>query len=60
QWKSEGYTHVLVYERGMAFILSDPSKKISSEGRNALRETLQSLQTVGQTPDQVYSIYRIP
>ena len=59
-WKTEGYTHIVVYERGLSFITEDPSNEFIVDGRNALHETLQSLELVNQTPDEVYSIYRIP
>jgi hypothetical protein len=59
-WKTEGYTHILVYERGMSFLLEEDPNPTISAGRPALEQTLQSLELVTQTPDRVYSIYRIP
>jgi hypothetical protein len=59
-WKAAGYTHVLVYERGMEFLLEEDPNPTISAGRPMLEQTLQSLELVAQTPDNVYSIYRIP
>ncbi len=60
QWKSKGYTHLLVYERGLSLGAQDPASQLTPARREALRETLEMLQLVMQTPDGVYSIYRIP
>lgn len=61
QWKAQGYTHILVYERGRQFMLD---KNAEYAGKpilgNALTETLNKLQLVSQTPDTSYSIYFIP
>ena len=59
-WKLQGYTHVIVYGRGLSFVTENPSSKIVAEGRDALYETLERLQPVEQTADGVYSVYRIP
>jgi hypothetical protein len=59
-WRQAGYTHILVYERGMEFVIENPSNQSILSGQSALRETLQSLELVSQTPDKVYSIYRLP
>lgn len=59
-WKAERYTHVLVYERGLSFLLINPPNSYLSLKENVLRETLGKLEMVAQTPDKVYSIYRIP
>ena len=59
-WKREGYTHILVYERGMSLIIGTDSKEIVATGNDALRQVLQSLELVLQTPDEIYSIYAIP
>jgi hypothetical protein len=59
-WKTEGYTHILVYERGMNFLLEEDPNAYVSAGSEALQQTIQSLELITQTPDQVYSIYRIP
>ena len=59
-WKAQGYTHVLVYERGKDFIVDSTSDEVTAEQQNALEETLESLELVSQTPDQIYSIYIIP
>jgi hypothetical protein len=57
-WKAEQYTHVIVYERGLA--LASGSSKFPPEVQALLQETLNELHLVGQTPDKIYSIYRIP
>ena len=59
-WKALGYTHVLVYERGLILGADDPESQLTPARRAALQETLKGLQLVKQTPDKVYSIYRIP
>ena len=55
QWKAQGYTHILVSERGLSLSTDDPSVE-----QQPLRETLQSLELFTQTADQAYSIYRLP
>jgi len=59
-WKSQGYTHILVYERGLNLGAEDPSSQFTPARRAALQETLAKLEFVSQTPDRDYSIYRIP
>jgi 4-amino-4-deoxy-L-arabinose transferase-like glycosyltransferase len=59
-WKSQGYTYVLIYERGLALGADDPSSQFTPTRRTALRETLAELDFVNQTPEKDYSIYRIP
>jgi Dolichyl-phosphate-mannose-protein mannosyltransferase len=60
RWKAQGYTHILIYERGLSLGADDPASQFTPASRAALQETLKSLELVGQTPDKVYSIYRIP
>ena len=60
QWKMKGYTHVLVYERGLQFIVDDLSSRFTPTMQNSLQETLERLKLISQTPDKVYTIYRIP
>ncbi len=60
QWKAEHYTHVLVYERGLDFMIASASGKFPPAVQNTLQETLGQLELVAQTPDKVYSIYKIP
>jgi hypothetical protein len=60
QWKQQGYTHILIYERGLNLGMDDPSSQFTPARRAALRETLEKLELVSQTPDRVYSLYRIP
>ncbi len=59
-WKAQGYTHLLIYERGLTLGAEDPSSQLTQTTREALQETLKKLELVNQTPDNVYSIYRIP
>jgi hypothetical protein len=59
-WKEAGYTHIIVYERGLSMGADDPSNSFNATRREALRETLEMLKLVKQTPDKVYSIYHIP
>jgi hypothetical protein len=59
-WKMEQYTHVLVYERGLEFIVDSELKKFPPATQNILHETLGQLILVAQTPDDVYSLYEIP
>ena len=59
-WKAEGFTHLLVYERGLDFVTRDSASEFTSATQESLRETLKRLELVTQTADKVYSIYRIP
>jgi hypothetical protein len=59
-WKSEQFTHVLVYERGLDFMTESTSSKFTPGMQTTLNEVLRQLELVSQTPDKVYSIYRIP
>ena len=59
-WKSENFTNVFVYERGLALTAESASGKFSPEAQQILQETLSQLELISQTPDKVYSIYRIP
>lgn len=58
-WKAEGYTHILVYERGLSFILENPPDQMTSEVQETFRETIQGLSLISQTADKVYTIYQI-
>jgi len=60
KWKAQGYTHILVYERGLQFMLENSPEYKKPALRDTLTETLGKLQLVTQTPDKIYSIYRIP
>jgi hypothetical protein len=60
QWKRQGYTHIIVNERGLSLSAQDPESKFNAIRRAALHETLGMLEFVAQTPDAAYSIYRIP
>ena len=58
QWKSEQYTHVLIYERGLEIMKG--SAKFTLAMQTTLQETLRQLIRIAQTPDHVYSLYEIP
>ena len=59
-WEGEGYTHILVYERGLDFMIESSSSKFTPATQVAFDETLAGLELISQTPDKVYTIYRIP
>ena len=59
-WKSQQYTHVIVYERGLDFMTEEGSNLFTPEIQDALAMTIEQLQLIGQTPDTIYSIYQIP
>lgn len=60
RWKAEGYTHVIVYERGLDFMIEFGATKFTPATQSIFQETVKKLNMVAQTPDQVYSIYQIP
>jgi 4-amino-4-deoxy-L-arabinose transferase-like glycosyltransferase len=60
QWKMKGYTHILVYERGLNFLADESPNLFTSSMQNAVLETLGQLKLINQTPDKVYTIYQIP
>jgi hypothetical protein len=59
-WKAQGYTHLLIYERGLSLGADDPSNQFTPASREALQETLESLELMAQTPEKAYTLYRIP
>jgi hypothetical protein len=59
-WKSAGYTHIVVYERGLDFIVESSSNKFTPAMQATLKATLEQLKLSTQTPDKIYSIYQIP
>lgn len=59
-WRAEGYTHVIVYERGLDFMIEFGESKFTSATQSIFQEIVNKLDLVAQTPDQVYSIYQIP
>ena len=59
-WKAEHYTHLLVYERGLDFMIDSESYKFTPAIQQLLQETLGQLTLAGQTPDKTYSLYEIP
>lgn len=60
QWKSKQYTHIIVYERGREFMSETGADKFTAETQRLLEDILAKLILIDQTPDQVYSLYRIP
>jgi hypothetical protein len=59
-WKTLGYTHILIYNTGVNFLATDPESQLTSTAKDALHEVVSQLDLVGHTPDEVYSIYKIP
>jgi hypothetical protein len=57
-WKSEKYTHILVYERGRAFL--SETGKFTPAMQETLKDTVSQLVLIDQTPDHVYTLYQIP
>ena len=60
RWKAQGYTHILVYETGRTFLLETRPDRMTPSRADALTQTLQNLELVSRTSDNVYSVYRIP
>jgi hypothetical protein len=58
QWKAKQYTHVMVYERGLDF--AKGAVKFTPDMQKALQATLARLILISQTPDHIYSLYKIP
>lgn len=59
-WQLTEYTHTIVYERGLDFMVQFGSTKFTPATQDIFHETIAKLKLVSQTPDQVYSIYQIP
>ncbi len=59
-WKSEQYTHLIIYQRGLDFMVDSASSKFTPTTQNLLQETLRKLTRIAETPDEVYSVYKIP
>ena len=59
-WKSDEYTYIVVYERGLDFIVESASTKFTPAVHETFKMTLKQLKLIAQTPDRVYSIYQIP
>ena len=59
-WKAEGYTHILVYERGLGFMLENRPDRMTPAVQGTFHETIQGLKLISQTDDKVYTIYQIP
>jgi hypothetical protein len=58
QWRAKQYTHVIVYERGLDFMQS--TGKFRPAMQHTLHEMLARLILISQTPDHIYSLYKIP
>lgn len=59
-WRSQQYTHVIIYERGLDFMVQFGATRFTPAIQDMLAETLGKLKLVSQTPDQIYSVYEIP
>ena len=59
-WKAQQYTHIVVYERGLDFMIQFGAAKFTPATQDLLDETLRQLKPISQTPDQIYSVYEIP
>ena len=59
-WKSQGYSYILIYERGVALTFEGNLAKEDTMRQNALNKIRDKLFFVSQTSDGVYSIYKIP
>jgi hypothetical protein len=59
-WLSEGYTHVLVYRRGVDFISENRPNLFTPEQHSALDHLIQNrLTSIGTTEDSAYELYKI-
>lgn len=59
-WKAKGYTHILVYERGLDFMLESRPDRMTLEVQETFLETIQGLKLISQTADKVYTLYQVP
>ena len=60
-WKAKGYTHILLYERGLDILTNSPGQPDHSFGSGYPTWRLWRVSnSVAQTPDKIYSIYRLP
>ncbi|HSO11651.1 MAG TPA: hypothetical protein VLT51_04700, partial [Anaerolineales bacterium] len=59
-WKTEGYTHILINNTGANLESNDPESQFTPAAKDALRNVISMLELVGQTPEAVYSIFKIP
>jgi hypothetical protein len=60
RWNSEGYTHIIIYERGVDITFSSNLSEEDIARQFALNEIRDKLGLVSQTSDGVYSLYKIP
>ena len=58
-WINQGYTHLIVNNAGLNFVSNEPESQFTPTDKAALKETLEKLELVSQSPDGVYSIYKI-
>jgi hypothetical protein len=59
-WRSEGYTHVLVYRRGVDFLAENRSQFFTPEYQAAFEALLPKLTLVDTTDDGAYELFLIP
>ena len=59
-WRSRGYTHVLIFRRGVDFLSGNRSGSFKPEYQAALELVIENhLTLAGTTPDGAYELYRI-
>jgi hypothetical protein len=59
-WRSRGYTHVMLYRRGVDFLSGDRSRSFKPEYQDALELIITNhLTLLETTPDGAYELYRI-
>jgi hypothetical protein len=59
-WQSDGYTHVLLYRRGLEYLADNNSLKFTKEHQAALDDLIQDhLNLISKTADGAYELYEI-
>jgi hypothetical protein len=59
-WRTRGYTHVLIFRRGVEFLSGNSSGSFKPEYQDALEHIIANhLTLVETTPDGSYELYRI-
>ncbi len=59
-WIDQGYTHVLIYRRGVDFLVENDSLKFTPEHQEALNSIIEDhLDFVGATDEGAYELYEI-
>jgi hypothetical protein len=59
-WIDQGYTHLIINNAGLNFVSNEPKPQFTPTDKAALGEALTILELVSQSPDGIYSIYKIP